>query len=227
MVQWLGLCTFTAEATGSITGQGTKIPPKKKEEGNVALSLSGKQGYICGSDSGRRVSMLLFLWDKKWDHQQREERVWRLERAGNNVSVGISSVVQWLRICLPKKKRICLPMQGPRVWSLLWEDSIWHGVTKLHSPQLLNPGPSLLPQTRETTAMRSLRTTTREWPHAMPSCFSHVQLFATPWTVARQAPLSMGMLQARILKWVAISFSRGSSKWQGSNRKRVTPACHN
>ena len=24
------------------------------------------------------------------------------------------------------------------------------------------------------------------------SCFSHVQLFATPWTVARQAPLSMG-----------------------------------
>ena len=30
----------------------------------------------------------------------------------------------------------------------------------------------------------------------------------TPWTVACQAPLSMGILQARILKWVAISFSR-------------------
>ena len=27
---------------------------------------------------------------------------------------------------------------------------------------------------------------------------SHVQLFATPWTVALQAPLSMGILQARI-----------------------------
>ena len=26
----------------------------------------------------------------------------------------------------------------------------------------------------------------------MLSCFSHVQLFATPWIVARQAPLSMG-----------------------------------
>ena len=26
----------------------------------------------------------------------------------------------------------------------------------------------------------------------MLSCFSHVQLFATPWTVAHQAPLSMG-----------------------------------
>ena len=32
---------------------------------------------------------------------------------------------------------------------------------------------------------------------------SRVQLFATPWTVARQAPLSMGTLQARMLKWVA------------------------
>ena len=35
--------------------------------------------------------------------------------------------------------------------------------------------------------------------------------FATPWTVAHQAPLSMKFLQARILDWVAISFSRGSS----------------
>ena len=30
----------------------------------------------------------------------------------------------------------------------------------------------------------------------------------TPWTVACQAPLSMGFLQARILEWVAISFSK-------------------
>ena len=35
---------------------------------------------------------------------------------------------------------------------------------------------------------------------------------ATPWTVVRQAPLSMGILQARILEWVAISSSRGSSQ---------------
>ena len=38
--------------------------------------------------------------------------------------------------------------------------------------------------------------------------FSQVRLFATPWTVAHQAPLSVhGILQARILEWVAISFS--------------------
>ena len=36
--------------------------------------------------------------------------------------------------------------------------------------------------------------------------------FATLWTVACQAPLSMGILQARTLDWVAISFSRGSSQ---------------
>ena len=36
-------------------------------------------------------------------------------------------------------------------------------------------------------------------------------LFATPWTVALQAPLSMGILQARILEWVAMPSSRGSS----------------
>ena len=34
--------------------------------------------------------------------------------------------------------------------------------------------------------------------------------FVTPWTVACQAPLSVGFSQARILEWVAISFSRGT-----------------
>ena len=40
---------------------------------------------------------------------------------------------------------------------------------------------------------------------------SCVQLFATPWTRAYQAPPSMGFFQARALEWVATSFSRGSS----------------
>ena len=58
----------------------------------------------------------------------------------------------------------------------------------------------------------------RDWTHV--SCIvkvkveslSSVQLFATPWTVTHQAPLSMGILQARILEWVAMPFSRGSSQ---------------
>ena len=36
--------------------------------------------------------------------------------------------------------------------------------------------------------------------------------FATPWTVACQAPLFHGLLQARILEWVAMPSSRGSSR---------------
>ena len=42
------------------------------------------------------------------------------------------------------------------------------------------------------------------------SHFSHVRLFATPWTVAYQALRSLsvhGIFQARVLEWVAISFS--------------------
>ena len=46
----------------------------------------------------------------------------------------------------------------------------------------------------------------------MLSHFSRVQLFATPWTAACQAPLFMGILQARILEWVAMPSSRGSSQ---------------
>ena len=43
-------------------------------------------------------------------------------------------------------------------------------------------------------------------PHSVMS--TYVML----WTVAHQTPLSMGILQARILEWVAISSSRGSSQ---------------
>ena len=41
---------------------------------------------------------------------------------------------------------------------------------------------------------------------------SRVQLFATPWTAAYQAPPSMGFFQARVLEWGAIAFS--IEEWQ-------------
>ena len=44
------------------------------------------------------------------------------------------------------------------------------------------------------------------------SCSSRVHLFVTLWTVAYQAPLSMGILQAKRLEWVAI-FSSTVSSW--------------
>ena len=63
------------------------------------------------------------------------------------------------------------------------------------------------------------------WTIMIPGCvctlsLSHVCLFGTSWTVGRQAPLSMGILQARTLKWVAMPFSRGSS-----SRDRTQVSC--
>ena len=52
------------------------------------------------------------------------------------------------------------------------------------------------------------------------SHFSRVRLSATPWTVAHQAPLSMEILQARILEWVAMLSSKVSS--QSRDRARVS-----
>ena len=47
---------------------------------------------------------------------------------------------------------------------------------------------------------------------------SHVRLFATPWTVAHRAPLSLGTLQGRILEWVSMPSSRGIFPAQELNR---------
>ena len=43
-------------------------------------------------------------------------------------------------------------------------------------------------------------------------CCSVMSNSATPWAVACQAPLSMGIHQARILEWVAMLSYRGSSQ---------------
>ena len=42
-----------------------------------------------------------------------------------------SLVIQWLRVCQP--------MQGPWVQSLVWEDSTCCRAAKAHGPQLLSP----------------------------------------------------------------------------------------
>ena len=47
---------------------------------------------------------------------------------------------------------------------------------------------------------------------------SVVRLFVTPRTVVLQTPLSMGILQARILAWVAMPSSRGSSQRRDRTR---------
>ena len=48
--------------------------------------------------------------------------------------------------------------------------------------------------------------------------FSYVQLFATLWTIACQAPLSMEFFQEIILEQIAISYSKGSSQPRDQTR---------
>ena len=48
------------------------------------------------------------------------------------------------------------------------------------------------------------------WLFQVLCCAQLLRLFAASWTVACQAPLTMGMLQARILEWGAMLSSRGS-----------------
>ena len=47
-------------------------------------------------------------------------------------------------------------------------------------------------------------------------------LFEKPWTIALQAPLSMGILQTRILEWVAMLSSRESSQFKDQTRVSST-----
>ena len=81
-------------------------------------------------------------------------------------------------------------------------DSSWTVTPRRHRPSIISR------QTHPTLGCHS------PLPHAN-SCspgvwvqcwsLSHVWLFATPWTIAHQAPLS-------ILEWAAVSYSRGSSQ---------------
>ena len=49
------------------------------------------------------------------------------------------------------------------------------------------------------------------WFHGVCAVVSHVRFLATPWTVAHQSSSVHGISQSRILEWVAIAYSRGSS----------------
>ena len=103
-------------------------------------------------------------------------------------------------------------MQETWVWSLGWEDPLKKGMAT-HSKILgwriswiEEPGRLQSRGGKELVVVVKL--------------LSRVRLFATPRTVACQAPPFMGFFQTRILEWVAISFSRGSS-WP-RDRTRVS-----
>ena len=80
------------------------------------------------------------------------------------------------------------------VQSLGWEDALEEGMAA-HSSILA----WRIPWTEEPDGLQSMGS-------------QRVRLFVIPQTVAGQAPLSMGILQARKLEWVAMPSSRESSQ---------------
>ena len=90
------------------------------------------------------------------------------------------------------------------------------GIAHPRLAQALLPGPTSHVQGRPVENMAAwFHLGCPHLPKSMCACvlsrFSHVRLSAIPWTLARQAPLSMGILQARILEWVAMPSHRASS----------------
>ena len=89
-----------------------------------------------------------------------------------------------------------------------------HGDCSVTCPELHSRGKG---KSLETSKSRIISTLPRR-PGALPEraknvlSHCHAQVFETPWTVASQAPLSMGILQAGMLEWVAMPSSRGSSR---------------
>ena len=84
-------------------------------------------------------------------------------------------------------------------------------LVKARAPQLTSLPFSLgLPGSSSPVVLGSSVDSSAFCPLYLQSCLllSRVRLCVTLWTAARQAPFSLGILQARILEWVAMPSSR-------------------
>ena len=81
-----------------------------------------------------------------------------------------------------------------------------------HAPPISTTPTHLPPLTSRSLSIQPL--THLSPPHHCGLSLSAVSNSVTPWTVVHQAPLSMEMVQARILEWFAMPFSRGSSQFR-------------
>ena len=183
------------------------------------------------------------MWKKKkkhWKDWKGRSKIVFIQKQHNQTSL----IVQWLRICLP--------VQGAQVWSLVWEDPTCRGATKpcatttepmCHNgwnPHTWSPCSAV----REVTAMRNPRTASGEEPPLLETREKPIRSnedlaqsineginkwIIFPAAAAAKSPQSCptlcdptdgsppgspvpGILQARTLEGVAISFSNA---WEG------------
>ena len=93
-------------------------------------------------------------------------------------------------------------LAGCSLWSCKKSDTTKHAHTHAHTHTHRWEGE--LEMGREREDQRGLSGSWFVWPcGCCAQSFSQVRLCAAPWTVACQDPLSLGILQARTLEWVA------------------------
>ena len=90
------------------------------------------------------------------------------------------------------------------IWVVLW----CTGLIVFRAPTGFNLN---IWETRGIGKLNGMAKNTKLVSDRVCAVLSCVPLFVTPWT-CHQAPLSTGILQARILEWVAVPSSRGSSQ---------------
>ena len=106
------------------------------------------------------------------------------------------------------------------VWKRMFTSIILKLVSTSFSPSQISvvrvPQPPINPSKQASLAPCPYVWPTLLTPSLTSLCGAYITqscpTLCVPWTVARQAPLSMGILQARILGWAAMPSSRGSSQ---------------
>ena len=103
----------------------------------------------------------------------------------------------------------------------------WH----LHCKQCWIFSKGILAQRQSPMSFRTILSNflcLSSWVSEWVKLLGHVRLFVTPWTVAPLGSSIRGILQARVLEWVAISLSRGSSQPRGQTQvSRIAGRCFN
>ena len=115
---------------------------------------------------------------------------------------------------LSREHRARCGVSIPSLWALLQKGGTCSGVSSCVHLSSSCCGPVILSSSLWKVSGVSFRSCLNSIlrGHNVLCLLSGVQLFATLWTVARQAPLSTGIFQAKMLEWVTMPLSRGSSQ---------------
>ena len=142
-----------------------------------------------------------------WDEYLKQNKYTNKDVCGQVCSV------TWLCLTLCNLMDTCSPSDSSEHG--IFQARNWSGLSFLSLGDLLNPGmePTSLVSPALAGGFFSTDSPEIKYMNAcMLSRFGHVQLFVILWAVACRAVLPMGIFQGRILGWIAMPSSRGSSQ---------------